>query len=90
MDSIEGVRDNVVVDNSLFISSTYFDQGHPILNGHFHRISTLKYNWADIWFCEPVIMDREWMVREDETTVVHEELLGEGGYGEVHKVSPPA
>lgn len=28
----------------------------------------------------------ELTIRENERNVVHQELLGEGGYGEVHKV----
>jgi hypothetical protein len=34
-----------------------------------------------------VFMELEWTIRENEQNVVHQELLGEGGYGEVHKVS---
>ena len=41
----------------------------------------------DASLCDRVSMDREWILREDETTLVHQEVLGEGGYGDVHKVS---
>ena len=33
-------------------------------------------------------MEPEWTIREHEQDVVHQEKLGQGGYGEVHKVSP--
>ena len=29
---------------------------------------------------------RHWTIREEETGIVHLELLGEGGFGEVHEV----
>jgi len=31
-------------------------------------------------------MDPEWTLRENEQNVIHQGLLGSGGYGEVHKV----
>lgn len=30
---------------------------------------------------------KHWTIRDDEKDIVYQELLGEGGYGEVHKVS---
>ena len=32
------------------------------------------------------VMELEWTIREHEQNVVHQELVGEGGYGQVHKV----
>lgn len=32
-------------------------------------------------------MDKHWTVLESEDNVVHQEELGRGGYGEVHKVT---
>jgi len=31
-------------------------------------------------------MEQHWTVRDDETDISHDKLLGQGGYGEVHKV----
>ena len=31
-------------------------------------------------------MDQHWTIRDDETEVSHDSLLGQGGFGEVHKV----
>jgi len=30
---------------------------------------------------------RHWTVRDAESNITHQKLLGEGGYGEVHQVS---
>jgi hypothetical protein len=40
----------------------------------------------EVLFGNPPAPDARWTVRDDETNVVHEKLLGEGGYGEVHQV----
>lgn len=34
-----------------------------------------------------VIGSKHWTIRDEEEDVIHQELLGMGGYGEVHKVS---
>jgi len=33
------------------------------------------------------IESKHWTIREEEDNITHEGLLGQGGYGEVHKVS---
>jgi hypothetical protein len=32
-------------------------------------------------------MEKHWTIRDEEEDIVHHELIGRGGYGEVHKVS---
>lgn len=33
------------------------------------------------------IESKHWTIRDEEENLIHQELLGRGGYGEVHKVS---
>lgn len=33
-----------------------------------------------------LVDSKHWTVRKNEESIVHEELLGKGGFGEVHRV----
>ena len=65
---------------SLF-SCTPNSQLNCITRGLFHYRGTQSDSTAP-----KTLMETHWTTRYDELEISHDELLGQGGYGEVHKV----